>query len=69
MKTVSPYKTKLCEENAYWMARLVKKVYLTTNEINQKPNEEKTLSHIKQDDFDFLSVWDFYRNSAQAEII
>ena len=40
METVSPYETNFCKENAYWMARLVKEVYLKTSEIIQSPNEQ-----------------------------
>jgi len=41
MKTVSPYKTKLCEGNAYWMARLSKEVYLTTSDVIRNPMRKK----------------------------
>lgn len=69
MKKVSPYKTKLCEGNAYWMARLSKEVYLTTSDVDQKPNEEEILKNIQHDDPDFLAVFGFDGNSAQAAVI
>lgn len=69
METVSPYYTKLCRENAYWMARLSKEVYLTTSDIDQKPNEQAILSSIKEDDSGFKSVTGYDRNSAQAAVV
>lgn len=69
MLKVSPYKTKLCRENAYWMAKLAKEVYEKTSDTDQKPHEQKILSRIQAEDPKFISVKGFDHNSAQAAVI
>ena len=68
-KQVSPYKTKLDEGNAYWMARLSEEVYYRKSKENQMPDEEKILAHLKKDDTRFNSVFGVDKNSAQAALI
>mgnify|MGYP000470556748 CR=1 FL=1 len=68
-KQVSPYKTKLDEGNAYWMARISKEVYLKKSEDDQTPDEEAILTNLKQEDDGFLSVSGANNNSAQAALI
>lgn len=69
MESVSPYKTKLCKGNAYWMAKLSKAVYKTTSESNQKPNEQGILDSIRSEDPKFEKVTGYDKNSAQAAVI
>lgn len=69
MRKVSPYKTKLDKNTAYWMARLAKDVYLSVSKSNKKPCKDKILSSIKSDDPKFISVLAADQNSAQAALI
>jgi len=69
MDSVSPYTTTLCRENAYWMARISKAVYLKTSNTDQTPHEEQILSNRRRDDDLFMSVTGFNNNSAQAAVI
>ena len=68
-KKISPYKTKLDEGNAYWMARLSKEVYLTTSDDDQMPDKTKILKNLQEDDEKFVSVTGADKNSAQAALV
>ena len=68
-RMVSPYKTELDENNAYWMARLSKEVYLTKSETDQTPDEDKILANLQKDDDKFISVFGVDNNSSQAALI
>lgn len=69
MKNINPYKTKLDEGNAYWMARLSKEVYKRTSKKDLKPNEEKILASIQKDDPKFLKITGYDNNSAQGMFV
>ena len=69
MKKLLPYKTELDENNAYWMARLSKEVYLKKSETDPTPNEDKILASLKEDDENFNSVSGINKSSAQAALI
>ena len=69
MKKLSPYTTDLDPNNAYWMARLSKEVYLRKSEDNPVPDEDRILGNLKKDDPKFISVSGVDKNSAQAALI
>ena len=68
-RIVSPYKTELDENNAYWMARLSEEVYLKKSETDQMPDEAKILANIKEEDQKFISVFGVDNNSSQAALV
>ena len=68
-KAVAPYTTGLHAGNAYWMARLAKEVYLSDSTPNPKPDEERILANLLEDDKRFVSVLGVSCNSAQAAVI
>ena len=47
-KQVSPYKTSIDKDNAYWMARLAKAVY--TSKDDNSPDDEAILKELKAED-------------------
>ena len=59
MKKLSPYKTDLDPNNAYWMARLSKEVYLRKSKDNPIPDEDRILANLKKDDPKFIRKWAF----------
>jgi triacylglycerol lipase len=63
---VKPYHTKLCKENAYWMARLANAVYIPEEPKGSPPDEDAILKVLQKDDDGFQSVKGFSENSAQA---
>ena len=69
MKKVSPNVTTLDAGNAYWMAKLAKAVYCKKSEEETRPDEEKILYDLKEEDKDFLSITGFDKNSAQAMLV
>lgn len=66
---INPYKTKLDQGNAYWMARIAQEVYQKTSEDNQFPDEQKILANLKAEDEKFISVTGADKNSAQGAIV
>ena len=68
-RIVSPYKTELDENNAYWMAKLSEEVYLKKSETDQMPDEAKILTNIKNEDDKFISVFGVDNNSSQAALV
>ena len=68
-KKVSPGITTLDAGNAYWMAKLAKAVYCKKSEEETRPDEEKILHDLKQEDKDFISITGFDKNSAQAMLV
>ncbi|MEH6627013.1 MAG: lipase family protein [Motiliproteus sp.] len=64
-----PYKSKLDQGTAYWMARLSKVVYFKTSPKNDLPHEEKILKNLQAEDPGFISVKGYNNNSAQGALI
>ncbi|SDP84234.1 lipase family protein [Desulforhopalus singaporensis] len=69
MNKITPYKTVLDANTAYWMARISKEIYLKKSDGNQIPDEEKILKNLKNNDLKFISVFGVDKNSAQAAVI
>ena len=67
MTAISPYKTTLCNSNAYWMARIAGAAYL--KHPDDAPDEAAILDNLKQEDSKFISVVGANKNSAQAALI
>lgn len=65
---VEPYKTELCQANAYWMAKLALAVY-TTRAGSERPDDQRILTELKAEDARFVSVTPTSRNSAQAILV
>lgn len=68
MNSVEPYKTGLSKNNAYWMARIAKAVYLKKGK-SEAPDEAAILKDLKDEDPKFRSVTGETNNSAQAALI
>lgn len=66
-KQVSPYKTSIDKDNAYWMARLAKVVY--TSKEDNSPNDKAILDDLKAEDPKFQTVKGVSNNSAQAAFV
>ena len=62
-----PYRTDFDITNAYWMARLAKKVYAKEN-ASDKPNESKILENLQSEDSKFDKVTGFNKSSAQGMV-
>lgn len=68
MKSIEPYKTVLSDNNAYWMARISKAVYLKESG-SDKPDKSKILDDLKMEDPRIISVKGESNNSAQGAVI
>jgi len=68
MKSVEPYKTVLSENNAYWMARIAKAVYLKESN-SDKPDKDQIMKDLKLEDSRFRDVFGVSEKSAQAALI
>jgi predicted lipase len=68
MNSVEPYKTTLSKNNAYWLARIAKAVYLKKPN-SDAPDEAAILKDLKDEDPKFRSVLGESKNSAQAALI
>lgn len=66
-KQVSPYKTSIDKNNAYWMARLARAVYISKED--NSPDEKNILDDLKTEDPKFQTVKGVSNNSAQAAFI
>lgn len=68
MKTIEPYKTVLSENNAYWMARIAKAVYMKESGSDM-PDKEKIKQDLQMEDSGFIEVYPESNNSAQAALV
>ncbi|MEQ1739408.1 MAG: lipase family protein [Methyloglobulus sp.] len=69
MKTVEPYKTTLSSGNAYWMARIAGAVYMKKSTNDPFPDEKKILADLKKEDPNFINVYGYSKNTAQAALV
>lgn len=67
MKPITPYKTGLDVNSAYWMARIAKTVYLKRDD--GAPDEAAILAALQQDDEQFKAVVGASKSSAQGVLI
>ena len=68
MPLVKPYRTKLDQGNAYWMARLASCIYQSQAGSDQ-PDEAGILNDLRAEDSQFVSVHGVSQNSAQAAVV
>lgn len=67
---VKPYKTTLSEENAKWMAKIAKLVYLSKGDVKGNiPDDEKILKILCEEDDGFERVHPYDNKSSQAILI
>ncbi len=68
-KTIEPYKTSLSKINATTMAQLANLVYQKKSDTDQTPDQEEIINKLRDIDSEYLSVYGFDKNSAQAMVV
>ena len=66
-RSVSPYKTSIDKDNAYWMARLARAVYISKDD--NSPDDEAILEDLRAEDPKFQRIEGVSKSSAQAAFV
>ena len=68
-KKVTPYKTTFDYDNAYWMARLSKEIYVPVSKEKNTPDKDKIIASLKTDDDEFKDVVPIEEGNTEAALI
>jgi len=66
---VQPYRTRLCHDNAYWMARLAQVAYRKKQTAAGEPDTDAILNELQAEDPDFIEVTPAAQSSAEAILV